>query len=57
MNKPFKSYDNLLTFLKDDKNLIINDMDYAKHILTKNQLFSLISGYKDIFKNPTTGNI
>lgn len=55
MNKPFKSYDNLLTFFKDDKNLIINDMDYAKHILTKTSYFSLISGYKDIFKNPTTG--
>lgn len=30
-------------------------MDAARHILTKTSYFSLISGYKDIFKNPTTG--
>lgn len=55
MAKPYKSYDDLLAFLRNDKNLIIEDMDTARHILTKTSYFSLISGYKDIFKNPTTG--
>ncbi len=54
--KPYKSYDDLLAFLQNDKNLIIENMDAAKHILTKTSYFSLISGYKDTFKNPTTGN-
>jgi len=55
MAKPFRSYDDLLTFLQDEKNLVINDWDYAKRILMKTSYFSLISGYKDTFKNPTTG--
>ena len=55
MNKPFKSYNELISFLKNEKNLIINDTSYAKQILTKTSYFSLISGYKDSFKNPTTG--
>lgn len=55
MSKLFKSYDELLTFLQNDKNLIVNDPEYAKQILTKTSYFSLISGYKDIFKHPTTG--
>lgn len=55
MAKPYKSYDDLLVFLKNDKNLIINDMDAARHILTKTSYFSLISGYKNTFKNQTTG--
>ena len=53
--KPYKSYDDLLIFLQTDKNLIIRDMASAKHILAKTSYFSLISGYKDTFKNPTTG--
>lgn len=55
MAKPYKSYDDLLVFLKNDKNLVIKDMDAARHILAKTSYFSLISGYKDTFKNPTTG--
>ncbi len=55
MAKSFRTYDELLTFLQDEKNLIINNHDYAKRILMKTSYFSLISGYKDIFKNPTTG--
>lgn len=56
MAKPYKSYDALLVFLQNDKNLIIEDMDSARHILAKTGYFSLISGYKDMFKNQTTGN-
>lgn len=55
MAKPFKSYEDLLIFLQNDKNLIIEDFDAARHILSKTSYFSLISGYKDTFKNPTTG--
>ena len=55
MAKPFKSYEDLLIFLQNDKNLIIEDFDTARHILSKTSYFSLISGYKDTFKNPTTG--
>lgn len=55
MTKPFRSYDELITFLQTEKNLVINDTSYAKRILTKTSYFSLISGYKDSFKNPTTG--
>lgn len=54
MPKSYKSYDDLLTFLQNDKNLIIEDLNIAKHILMKTSYFSLISGYKGIFKNPTT---
>lgn len=45
----------MLIFLQKDKNLIIQDFDTAKHILMKTSYFSLISGYKDSFKNPATG--
>ena len=55
MDKPFKSYDELIVFLQRDKNLIISNTDYAKRILTKTSYFSLITGYKDTFKNLTTG--
>lgn len=55
MAKPFRSYEDLLNFLQNDKNLIIEDFDEARHILSKTSYFSLISGYKDTFKNPTTG--
>ena len=56
MAKPFKTYEDLLIFLQDEKNLTIENLDTARHILLKTSYFSLISGYKDIFKNPTTGN-
>lgn len=55
MSKPFKTYDDLILFLQDEKGLIIHDPTHAKHILSKTSYFSLISGYKDFFKHPTTG--
>ena len=55
MNKPFKTYDELLDFLEEDKELIIKDREAAKSILSKISYYSLINGYKDIFKNKTTG--
>lgn len=55
MAKPFQTYDDLLIFLQNEKNLIIENTDYARHILAKTSYFPLITGYKDTFKNPTTG--
>ncbi|MBO5353855.1 MAG: Abi family protein [Lachnospiraceae bacterium] len=54
MTKVFKSYDDLLVFLKTEKNLLIPDEERAKNILKKTGYFSLISGYKEIFKNSVT---
>lgn len=53
MPKPFMTYDQQLQKLKD-KHLIIPDDDAAKEILRQNSYFALISGYKDLFKNPST---
>lgn len=55
MSKIYQSYETLLLFLQNEKNLKIEDMEAARHILKKTSYFSLITGYKDIFKNPTTG--
>ena len=55
MNKPFKTYDELLDFLEDEKELNIKDRAAAKAVLSKASYYSLINGYKDIFKNKTTG--
>lgn len=38
------------------KNLLIDNEAYAKEILKQTSYYSLIGGYKDIFKNPTTKN-
>ena len=54
MKKVFKTYDELLDFLQNEKMLVIQDKEKAKRVLTKTGYFSLISGYKDIFKNPIT---
>lgn len=40
--------------LEFEKNLIIEDRDYAESILKRVSYFSLITGYKKLFKNPTT---
>ena len=52
--KQFRTYDELVKFLKEDKQLLIPDEEKAKQILKKTGYFSLISGYKNIFKNPVT---
>lgn len=54
MTKEFKTYDDLIGFLKTEKNLVIQDEEKAKQILKKTGYFSLISGYKEIFKNSLT---
>ena len=54
MPKIFLSYDQQIEKLKNEKNLQIDDEVYAKEILRQTSYYSLIGGYKDIFKNPTT---
>lgn len=53
MPKPFMTYDQQLQKMRD-KHLIISDGDSAKDTLRRIGYFSLVSGYKDLFKNPTT---
>ncbi len=47
------TYDQQIQKLKD-KHLLIPDDDVAKDILRHNGYFALISGYKDLFKNPSS---
>ena len=52
--KPFLTYTQQLDKLADEKNLIINDRDYAESVLKRISYYSLISGYKKLLRNPTT---
>lgn len=54
MPKIFLNYEQQIEKLKNEKNLLIEDEVYAKEILKQTSYYSLIGGYKDIFKNPTT---
>ncbi|MCL2866112.1 MAG: Abi family protein [Lachnospiraceae bacterium] len=54
MPKPFLNYDEQIYKLEHEKNLIINNRPFAYQQLRKIGYFSLISGYKDIFKIPIT---
>ncbi len=42
MAKPFKTYEELLLFLQDEKNLTIQDMDTARRILLKDNWISIL---------------
>lgn len=54
MTKPFLTVQAQLTFLEQDKNLLVEDYAYAEAMLKQIGYFSLIGGYKTPFKNPTT---
>ena len=54
MQKIFLNYNQQIEKLKNEKNLLIDNEAYAKEILKQTSYYSLIGGYKDIFKNPTT---
>jgi abortive infection bacteriophage resistance protein len=54
MQKIFFNYDQQIEKLKNEKKLLIDNEAYAKEILKQTSYYSLIGGYKDIFKNPTT---
>ena len=53
-NKPFLSYVQQLDKLENEKNLVIEDRIYAEAMLRRISYFALISGYKKLFRNPTT---
>lgn len=50
--KRFLTYEEQISFLSEQKQLIIEDQEYAKQILFQTGYFALINGYKRIFKNP-----
>lgn len=52
--KRFLTYEEQISFLSEQKQLIIEDQEYAKRILFQTGYFALINGYKRIFKNPQT---
>lgn len=54
VEKTFLNYDEQIEKLKS-KNLLIYDKDNAKLILKQTSYFSLATGYKDIFKDKSTG--
>ena len=56
MGKVFLNYEQQLKKLQEDKKLNIPDLDYAYEMLKRYSYYSLISGYKEQFKNPDTTN-
>jgi abortive infection bacteriophage resistance protein len=50
MDKPFRTYDELVAMLRDEKNLSVPDTDHVISLLKKHSYFSLVSGYKLLFK-------
>ena len=53
MSKPFMTYDQQLEKLKE-KHLQVQDEAAAREALRRIGYFSLVGGYKSLFKNPTT---
>ena len=54
VNKPFLTYTQQMDKLEYDKNLVIADREYAESMLKRISYYALISGYKKLFRNPTT---
>ena len=54
--KTFFTYDEQIEKLKKEKQLIISNPSFAKMMLQKLSYFSLIDGYKDLFKHKPSGN-
>lgn len=52
MDKPFKTYEALVVKLRDEKKLDVPDEARLISLLKKHSYFSLVSGYKSLFKNP-----
>ena len=50
MDNPFQSYENLVAKLRDEKKLSIPDEARVISLLKKHSYFSLVSGYKTLFK-------
>ena len=54
-SKPFTSYNEQIALL-ERKRLRIPDKNFAMRILKDTSYFALINGYKDLFKDKSTGN-
>lgn len=54
--KTFLTYDEQIEHLEQDKHLSIPNHELAKNTLKKIGYFSLIGGYKDLFKHKPSGN-
>lgn len=54
MAQSFLTYEQQIAKLVNEKNLTINDIEYAIDALKQIGYFALIGGYKELFKNPTT---
>ena len=52
--KPFLTYEQQINKLANEKNLVISNKKYAEDMLQQIGYFTLISGYKDLYINPTT---
>lgn len=55
-NKTFLTYDEQIKKLEKEKQLVISDPKFAKITLQKLSYFSLIDGYKDLYKHKPSGN-
>lgn len=49
LDKPFKTYDELISLL-EERNVIINNKDFAKNCLSDISYHSLFNGYKNLFE-------
>ena len=56
ISQSFMTYEQQLKKLVDDKKLIIRDINYAEQVLKKISYFSLITGYKSLFKESHEGH-
>ena len=55
MAKTFLSYQDQISQLQSEKQLLISSPAYAENMLEKLSYYTLIGGYKDLFKNPASG--
>lgn len=55
MAKPFMTYSQQIAKLRDEKELLIEDEAYAESMLRQNSYFALITGYKHLFKDKSSG--
>lgn len=52
MDKPFKTYEELVAKLREEKKLVVPDETHLIELLKKHSYFALVSGYKSLFKLP-----
>ena len=54
MPKKFLTYEQQLYKLQNEKKLVISNLVYAEEVLEKLSYYSLIGGYKTLFKHPAS---